>query len=83
MATLPPNNRLVIYELPTAWTRVGDFVGSNNTAVGIPMILAGDEFADEHDIDIFNGARLVDPARVGREALFPWEAKVYALEAGE
>jgi 1,4-alpha-glucan branching enzyme len=25
------------------------------TAVGIPMILAGDEFADEHDIDIFNG----------------------------
>jgi pullulanase len=27
------------------------------TAVGIPMILAGDEFADEHDIDIFNGHR--------------------------
>ena len=27
------------------------------TAVGIPMILAGDEFADEHDIDIFNGDR--------------------------
>jgi hypothetical protein len=27
------------------------------TAVGIPMILAGDEFADEHDIDIFHGSR--------------------------
>jgi pullulanase len=27
------------------------------TSVGIPMILAGDEFADEHDIDIFNGER--------------------------
>jgi glycosidase len=27
------------------------------TAVGIPMILAGDEFADEHDIDIFGGDR--------------------------
>ena len=22
-STLPPNNRIVIYELPTAWTRVG------------------------------------------------------------
>jgi pullulanase len=27
------------------------------TAVGIPMILAGDEFADEHDVDIFHGGR--------------------------
>jgi pullulanase len=31
--TLPANNRLVIYELPTAWTRVGD-TGGRERAVG-------------------------------------------------
>ncbi len=34
MATLPTNNRLVIYELPTAWTKIGDLVDSHNVGVG-------------------------------------------------
>ena len=34
MADLPPNNRLVIYELPTAWTKLGDVVDAQNVGVG-------------------------------------------------
>lgn len=34
MASLPPNNRLVIYELPTAWTKSGDLVDAHNVGVG-------------------------------------------------
>ena len=34
MATLPTNNRLVIYELPTAWTKSGDTVDGTNVGVG-------------------------------------------------
>jgi pullulanase len=34
MAKLPPNNRLVIYELPTAWTRLGDLVDARNVGIG-------------------------------------------------
>jgi pullulanase len=39
------------------------------TAVGIPMILAGDEFADQHDLDISDdasGAKQVDPVNYSR-----------------
>jgi pullulanase len=31
---LPPNERLVIYELPTAWTKAGDLVDAKNVGVG-------------------------------------------------
>lgn len=34
MADLPPNNRLVIYELPTAWTKSGDLLNATNVGVG-------------------------------------------------
>jgi pullulanase len=34
MASLPSNNRLVIYEVPTAWTRAGDLVDAVNVGVG-------------------------------------------------
>src|SRR3954463_13288103 len=34
MASLPPNNRLVIYELPTAWTKSGDLVDAQDVGVG-------------------------------------------------
>jgi pullulanase len=34
MRDLPPNNRLVIYELPTAWTRAGQSVGPGAVGVG-------------------------------------------------
>jgi 1,4-alpha-glucan branching enzyme len=39
------------------------------TAVGIPMILAGDEFADQHDLDITNDAgpnKQIDPVNYNR-----------------
>jgi pullulanase len=35
------------------------------TAVGIPMILAGDEFADQHDLDL-NDSKQVDPVNYTR-----------------
>jgi 1,4-alpha-glucan branching enzyme len=34
MQTLAPNNQLVIYELPTAWTRTGDLVDATHVGVG-------------------------------------------------
>ena len=34
MSTLPANNRMVIYELPTAWTKTGDVVDKTNVGVG-------------------------------------------------
>jgi pullulanase len=34
MASLPPNARLVIYEVPTAWTQAGDLVDARNVGVG-------------------------------------------------
>ena len=34
MSTLPTNNQLVIYELPTAWTKTGDTVSATNVGVG-------------------------------------------------
>ncbi|HSZ56401.1 MAG TPA: alpha-amylase family glycosyl hydrolase, partial [Tepidisphaeraceae bacterium] len=34
MSSLPANNRLVIYELPTAWSKTGDLVNATNVGVG-------------------------------------------------
>jgi 1,4-alpha-glucan branching enzyme len=57
------------------------------TALGIPMILAGDEFADEHDIDIFNGNRngrtpdtdkQLDPVNYDRLDKDPWRRDIFA-----
>jgi pullulanase len=36
------------------------------TAVGIPMILAGEEFADEHDLAVVHPAKQVDPVNFSR-----------------
>jgi glycosidase len=49
------------------------------TAVGIPMLLAGEEFADRHDLDIrreHGGAKQVDPVNYGRLA-DPWRRRVF------
>jgi 1,4-alpha-glucan branching enzyme len=49
------------------------------TAVGIPMILAGEEFADQHDLDIgqeHGSAKQVDPVNYGRLAE-PWRRRVF------
>jgi 1,4-alpha-glucan branching enzyme len=34
MSSLPPNNRLVVYELPTAWSRAGDSPSTERVAIG-------------------------------------------------
>jgi len=56
------------------------------TAVGIPMILAGDEFADEHDVDIFRGPangrtpddnKQLDPVNYDRLDRDPWRQDVF------
>jgi 1,4-alpha-glucan branching enzyme len=49
------------------------------TAVGIPMILAGEEFADQHDLDALDehsGAKQVDPVNYSRLAE-PWRQRVF------
>jgi len=60
------------------------------TAVGIPMILAGDEFADEHDIDIFHGRnngrtpddnKQLDPVNYDRLDGDPWRQDVFRYVA--
>lgn len=60
------------------------------TAVGIPMILAGDEFADEHDIDIFHGStngrtpdtnKQLDPVNYDRLDRDPWRQDVFEYVA--
>jgi pullulanase len=70
---LPPNNRIVIYELPTAWTRSAE-VGGRDMGVGtfrditalIEASVDGDNFDD------------LDVTRIGREYL--GELHVNALE---
>ena len=49
------------------------------TAVGIPMILAGDEFADEHDLDIsddHSSNKQVDPVNYNRMN-DPWRKRIF------
>ena len=56
------------------------------TAVGIPMILAGDEFADQHDVDIFHGSqngrtpddnKQLDPVNYDRLDQDPWRQDLF------
>lgn len=50
------------------------------TAVGIPMILAGEEFADQHDLDLASGERdllkQIDPVNYERLEE-PWRRRVF------
>lgn len=53
------------------------------TAVGVPMILAGDEFADERDISIAENAgenKQIDPVRYDRFS-DPWRRDLFAYVA--
>jgi pullulanase len=36
------------------------------TAVGVPMIFAGDEFADQHDLKVDNAHKQTDPVNYSR-----------------
>jgi pullulanase len=56
------------------------------TSVGIPMILAGDEFADQHDLDIFDARRdgqlrddekQIDPVNYDRLDKDEWRQRVF------
>ena len=56
------------------------------TSVGIPMILAGDEFADEQDIDFQdatnpNDLKQTDPVDYGRLATTPWRQELFGRVA--
>jgi pullulanase len=49
------------------------------TAVGIPMILAGDEFADQHDLDISDehgSNKQIDPVKYNRMNE-PWRRRIF------
>ncbi|HBE16852.1 MAG TPA: alpha amylase [Cyanobacteria bacterium UBA11149] len=53
------------------------------TAVGIPMILAGDEFADQHDLDIRNehgNHKQVDPVNYSR-VTEEWRGRIFQYVA--
>jgi pullulanase len=58
------------------------------TAVGIPMILAGDEFADEHDLAVSHPAKQRDAVNYGRldepfrRRVFEYVARLVRLRAG-
>jgi pullulanase len=46
------------------------------TAVGIPMILAGEEFADQHDLPLKHPPKQVDPVNFGRLGE-PWRRGIF------
>lgn len=46
------------------------------TAVGIPMILAGEEFADEHDRPTGDHGKLIDPVNY-RRLQDPWRERIF------
>ena len=46
------------------------------TAVGIPMIFAGDEFADKHDLKVLHPEKQMDAVNFERMAI-PWRARVF------
>ena len=71
--TLPSNNRMVIYELPTAWTRVGE-TGGRERAVGTFKDVLG--LVDEN----VEGANLAGLAVLQRGHSYLTELGVNALE---
>jgi pullulanase len=46
------------------------------TAVGIPMIFAGEEFADEHDLAVVHPQKQIDPVNFDR-LQEPWRRRVF------
>ena len=69
------NNRIVAKE---KWIKLA-FV-CLLTAVGIPMILAGEEFADEHDHPTTSFEKQVDPVNFSRLEE-PWRAEIFRYVA--
>ncbi|MFI7542859.1 alpha-amylase family glycosyl hydrolase [Actinoplanes sp. NPDC049599] len=50
------------------------------TAVGIPMILAGEEFADDHDLPVEHPAKQIDPVNFDRLD-DPWRRRIFDYTA--
>jgi 1,4-alpha-glucan branching enzyme len=50
------------------------------TAVGVPMILAGDEFADQHDLQLVHPEKQVDPVNFDRLD-DPWRRRLFEYVA--
>ena len=46
------------------------------TAIGIPMILAGEEFADQHDLPVTDTSKQVDPVNFQRSEQ-PWRRRIF------
>jgi len=74
MASLPSNNRLVIYELPTAWTRTGDLVDAQHVGVGTFRDILS--MLDEH----VTGANFAGLAALGVGRAHLLELGINALE---
>ena len=59
------------------------------TAVGVPQILAGDEFADQHDLSVGNPAKQRDPVNYDRveepfrRRIFEYVARLVKLRTSE
>lgn len=51
------------------------------TAVGVPMIFAGEEFADQHDLPISTGKE-TDPVNFRRIDTNPWRRRVLTMSPG-
>ena len=71
--SLPPNNRLVIYELPTAWARAGS-AGGREVGVGsfrdvIALLEANAAGATFEDLDVTQPGRAYLTAELGVNAL--------------
>jgi 1,4-alpha-glucan branching enzyme len=50
------------------------------TAVGIPLILAGEEFADDHDLPVEHPAKQIDPVNFDRLD-DPWRRRIFDYAA--
>jgi 1,4-alpha-glucan branching enzyme len=48
------------------------------TAVGIPLILAGEEFADDHDLPVVHPSKQIDPVNYDRLD-DPWRRRVFTV----
>ncbi|MEP7242350.1 MAG: alpha-amylase family glycosyl hydrolase [Gammaproteobacteria bacterium] len=86
--TLPPNNRLVIYELPAAWARSGP-AGGREVGVGsfrdvIALIEANAGGATFEDLEVTHPGRsyLADELGVNALELLPAADSVYRREWG-
>ncbi|HKP85488.1 MAG TPA: alpha-amylase family glycosyl hydrolase [Blastocatellia bacterium] len=87
IATLPPNNRLVIYELPTAWTRIGS-AGERERGTGTfrdvaSLVDPAEEGANFSDLEITQpGRSYLTELGVNAIELLPPADSFYARQWG-